>query len=224
MPVPHLDVVMTRFMESWDDILAFDSLLRLQNIPYCIIVYNKGEPINDNANMPSHIHVMQCPNIGRETYTIFHYIYHNYDTLPDIVMFMPASWNQGSFKRDIASKILREFKDSSIASLASVEWGRVYDNALDGWNGTTPSNIPHVKTQPFQRCAIRPFGKWYEARIGKPWPGRMVYCGMFSVHKPLILKHARQEYLTWLKEVEEYGVNSEIAHYWERAIASLFLD
>lgn len=223
MPEQHVEVVMTRFMESWDDILTFDKLIGAQGVPYSILVYNKGDVVPDNLVVPAHIRIMQCPNIGREAYTIFHYIYKNYDSLPDIVMFVPASWNAGSFKRKIVGDILYQFKHQPIAALASVGWDQVRDNVLDEWHGNTPSNVVHVKSQTYKPHAIRPFGKWYEARIGTPWPGKMVFCGMFSVHKHRILKKTRDQYFAWLQEIEEYGVNSEIAHYWERAVASLFL-
>jgi hypothetical protein len=224
MEEPHLEVVMTRFMESWDDILLFDSLVRLQSGSYEILVYNKGDDVPENLVLPNHIRVMQCPNIGREAFTIFHYIYTNYYMLPDIVMFIPASWNNGNVKRGFLANILYQFKQQPIASLENVGWEQVRDNVFDSWHGSTPANIVHVKSQPYKTHALRPFSKWYEERIGKPWPGKMTFCGMFSVHKHRILKNKREQYLAWLEEIEEYGVNSEIGHYWERAMASLFLD
>jgi hypothetical protein len=46
------------------------------------IIYNKGE------TLPPEYNQFQLPNFGANQYDIFHYIYKNYDNLPDLIAFM----------------------------------------------------------------------------------------------------------------------------------------
>ena len=77
-----IDIVISRFNED---------IKYLNDEPFNqfnITVYNKGPyEINylDNAK------ILTLPNVGRESHTYLHHIIKNYDTLPDIIIFLPGS-------------------------------------------------------------------------------------------------------------------------------------
>jgi hypothetical protein len=49
------------------------------------IIYNKGEVLPPEYNQ------IQLPNFGANQYDIFHYIYNNYNNLPDLIAFMQGN-------------------------------------------------------------------------------------------------------------------------------------
>lgn len=62
----------------------------VENLPsnlYSVVVYNKGEELKAPRN-GENVEVVKLPNIGREQYTFYHHIYHNYDSLDDFTAFL----------------------------------------------------------------------------------------------------------------------------------------
>jgi hypothetical protein len=73
---PKAFLVISRYNEdvSWVKSLTDD-----------YIIYNKGEVLPPEYNQ------IQLPNFGANQYDIFHYIYENYDNLPNLIAFMQGN-------------------------------------------------------------------------------------------------------------------------------------
>ena len=69
-------LIISRFNEdiSWLD----------EFINFKIIIYNKGEKISENKSQ----HILELPNLGRESHTWIYHIVKNYDNLDDINIFL----------------------------------------------------------------------------------------------------------------------------------------
>ena len=70
---PKAYLVVSRYKEdvSW-----------IKNLTSKYIIYNKGEKLPDSYNQ------ICLPNFGANQYDIFHFIYENYDNLPDLIAFV----------------------------------------------------------------------------------------------------------------------------------------
>lgn len=82
-----MKLVVARYNENlaWLDALEFPA-----------IVYNKGENIQTYRK---DIEIVKLPNVGREQYTFYYHIYHNYDNLDDYNVFLqgdpfPHVWGE----------------------------------------------------------------------------------------------------------------------------------
>jgi hypothetical protein len=228
--------VITRFLEPWNNITELYGLVqfyRSQSGPNFIpesskfIIHNRGPaPTPEEAKMlPPTAEIITTENIGREAFVILKYINDNYDSLPDTVIFCPASWKDNNQKIYAINVALKYHDKQSFIPQSGKTWGEIYDSVVDCWYGTTPANIDTVKTQPFHQSAIRPFGAWYEARIkattGREWHSVIAHFGIFSVHRANILRYSKAQWEDWLSELAVTGPNTELAHYWEYSWASL---
>jgi len=76
MTKPKAFLVISRYSEdiSW-----------VKSLTNNYIIYNKGEVLPPEYNQ------IQLPNFGGNQYDIFHYIYENYDNLPDLIAFMQGN-------------------------------------------------------------------------------------------------------------------------------------
>ena len=71
-----MQIIVARYNENIDWVLPFTN----------VIIYNKGEPL-DKTKYKNHT-IRPLKNVGREGHTYYHYIYENYDNLPDHIMFL----------------------------------------------------------------------------------------------------------------------------------------
>jgi hypothetical protein len=72
-----MEVVIARFNEDVSWSRHFDN----------VIVYNKGQQLEDNEQQISRTQQVQLPNVGRETQTYLHHIVTRYDNLEDVTLF-----------------------------------------------------------------------------------------------------------------------------------------
>jgi hypothetical protein len=83
-------IIISRYQEDYNWVKEY---------PYNYIVYNKGEPIYNDS------HIFNTENIGGNQRDIFHYIYYNYDNLPDLTVFIQAiPWDH--CKKEIFDKLI----------------------------------------------------------------------------------------------------------------------
>lgn len=77
----NLKVVVARYNEdiSWIECLPAEG--------YPALIYNKGQKLKAPRN-GENVEIVNLPNIGREQYTFYYHIYHNYDSLDDYTAFV----------------------------------------------------------------------------------------------------------------------------------------
>ncbi len=71
-----------------------EDLSWLEPIVNRTIVYNKGEPIQDEELANKFLDVRSLLNVGRESHTYLTYVVDNYDNLPDVITFSQAKVNK----------------------------------------------------------------------------------------------------------------------------------
>lgn len=218
-----IHVVVTHFTEPWDNVWnIYDFMKRnLQGDTWEMIVYHRnGEKNIWNGPIPFNTKIIDLPNLGRESYVVHYHIYHNYDSLPDSIMFIPANiqMRKGIIHTLVVHRHVMQFLPPPIHTA----WEAIKDLTVDKWHGATDVNRSDVEKQPYTLSPLRPFGKWYTQRIPVPFKDLLVYFGTFSVPRANILRYTREQYKDWLDELHDSGPNPEIGHYWERSWYSMF--
>lgn len=193
--------------------------------------YNKGcneiEPILnvtcDSKEIKMEKKSICLPNVGRCDHTFLYYIVTEYDHLPDISIFLPASSND-PHKQERKKQVIT----NAILSKDTVMVGPRYsleeckDFSLDEWKATNIANQkynPEIKLLP---ANPRPLGPWFEKYIGLDRPIRaFTYFGIFAVHRRHILQHPKSFYENILSTVDHHS-NPEAGHYIERSWSAIF--
>lgn len=229
-------VVITRFLEPWQNIKELSDLFShiRNNVDPCLVfteakfvIYNRGPAptADERALLPPNTTIIETENIGRETYVIISYIISNYQSLPDTILFCPASWTESEYKKHSLLTALYFYNTYSFIPQFHKRWQDICDSVVDIWYGNTPSNVDAVKTMPFVKSDIRPFGAWYEARIkqptGREWQNIIANFGIFAVRRDNITRYSKLQWEEWFSDISKSGPNTELAHYWEYSWASL---
>lgn len=221
---------MARYTEPWDRILQFALQIIPQKIrpdvKWDVKVYDRGpdgthwEDAYPHSAPPPCMTILRDKNVGREAYPILNFMFQNYDNLPDITVFIPAHW-WSDMRLSYLYYIFNGMYDSYQPVPQPWSWEVEKKFTIDYWGGSAV-NSENVKTQPFTKARIRPYGEWYNARIPIPWSGYITLTGTFSCHRHAIHRYSKEMYAEWVKEIEEDGPNSEVAHYWERSYYTMF--
>lgn len=194
-------IVVARYNENVDWTLAHSNVL----------VYNKGE---NNINIPHH--VIDLPNVGRETHTYLYHIIHNYDNLADYTVF-----TQGQYADHISEdsfKLILQPCDCSSNLFDSTLWGcyaSTYDFRIRDYRDHTVTPNMYNET----------YGQWYERLLKKPFPhqNKHVFAnGIFGVSRNRIHMYSKDMYETLIKEVDSCQ-NPETGHFFERTWSKLFI-
>lgn len=218
-----IHVVVTHFSEPWDLVWHLyewcEQRLRDHDIEF-IVYHRGGDKYAWKEDVPPRVQIEPLQNVGRESYVVHHHICKNYSHMPDRCIFIPANLRTRASSVDqVLTNISgREFLPHPI----HVPWSSEQFFQLNQWHGLSLVNREEVVKQEFTIASIRPFGRWYEARIPVPYKNKVVLNGVISIPKANILKYPLSLYEGWLKELHEGGVNPEIGHYWERTWYSLF--
>ena len=193
--------------------------------------YNKGcnenEPILtitcDSEEIKMEKRTICLPNIGRCDHTFLYYIVTEYDHLPDISIFLPASSND-AHKQERKKQVIM----NAILSKDTVMVGPPYsleeckDFSLDEWKATNIANQEHNPESKLLPANPRPLGPWFEKYIGLDRPIRaFTYFGIFAVHRRHILQHPKSFYENILSTVDHHS-NPEAGHYIERSWSAIF--
>lgn len=228
--LPPLEVVISRFNESWTTIDTFLEVLALRGKVVQVVIYNKGSPRKMAAKrvvpLPFPVEIIPLPNVGRESHT---YLYHlrqirQQESMSNYVLFIPASWTD--LKRMYGITRLLQ----SSASFAAI-YGKaynLYNFRLHEWLGENVNNRAKTIHQTFTEAPVHPFGKWFETNFNKTLPiteNNMTehsLFGTFLVAPERIYQYSVIDYSNWLCELNREGENGELGHYWERAWYLIF--
>lgn len=189
------------------------------------IVYNKGE--NENFHKENVVSVIKLENVGKDIHTYLHHIVHNYESLTDIVMFLPASMS-ASYKRDkalalISSTISTNFTNAYFLGQYSPNLKHYFFNYTQAnWVPSTKEN-QYYTTNNYQLLpsTFRPYGKWFAYHFKDNIVNWWSYNNTFSIDKRDIWKYPKSYYEEFLNEVSMAN-DTEVAHYIERSWNAIF--
>lgn len=224
----NVELVVTRYNEdlSWMSDHPFNK--------FKYIIYNKGD--NDNFEKKYAKTIINLPNIGRCDHTVFYHIVENYNTLSNIMVFLPGSIDQKYLiKQRRAALILNSIIKSGYKTAFFVGEDinriglkkRFETFRLDNWCCTHPDNKSKNHEHVLEKSAIRPFGQWYDHHfkdiqpIDDIEPDTFAYWGIFSLDKRDIIQHDIDRYRTFLGLLSNSS-NPEVGHYFERAWCAVF--
>lgn len=206
--IPTRKYVIARFNEdvSWIESLPSDE----------VIVYNKGEPLNNSYFSNN---VRNVPNIGRESHTYLYYIVANYNNLPDIVIF-----SQGS----IVDHIPEQYGTSPAKYLELLgDSARVSENGLSKNFGEArvplDFNIQDA-TLLMEKWKVKDptricFGEWFLKHFKYDFPSEKCFVAwgsIFAMRKEHLHTRPKEFYQTLL--MEHGYLNAPIlSHFLERA-------
>ena len=163
-----------------------------------LIVYDKCNDCNNMDNCTI------LPNVGREQETWLRYVIDNYPNFPDKILFLPAPIN----------KYVRLVR--GLYMLDNDHMGDIigpHENfTIDSWNGT-----------PLVPSETRPFKSWYEKHIGTwdPTTPAVYYNGVMATTRDRILSKSKEFYENLHRQVS-ISANTEVGHYLERSMGSVF--
>ena len=190
-----------------------------------VIVYNKGDnqDIFDESEDLSKVIVIDLPNLGRIDHTIAYHITKQWDTLPDKIIFIPASIYMCKFKGRYLEAILKR------VGVVKERFKGFYGPRFHIVNPKFNYNIDNYQAEgncnkngnKFIKSEYTDFQEWKNALIDTR-PMRYVSMrGMFIVCKENI-KHIDLQIYKNLLESLSVGDNIENGHFAERIWAHLF--
>lgn len=209
-------VVVSRYNENlqWTTEFPFNQ--------FDYIVYNKGP--NSDFEKSRVKQVVQLPNIGRCDHTYIHHLVTNYSNLKGILVFFPGSLDI-PFKKQKAVFILLYILGNKRAAFNVDYPSNVRDEfktfTLDNWTCIHPGNAGLNPESALAKCALRPFGRWYDAHFGSVKGDFVSLHGIFSVAAEDVRQHRVERY-AWLLAELSVSSNPEVGHYMERAWSAVF--
>lgn len=203
----NIHAVVSRFEENVE---------YLQNYPFEYTLYNKGSPINEKS--------IPLPNVGKCDHTYLTFIVDNYASLPEITLFLPASFYNNPLKRilmdELIYRLLVDGKTSFVGRYVGDLIKNNYPFHLDNWETTATENKGACSVI-LEPCAERPYGKWAEKIFGEvPAYPFITFFALLAVCKKDILARPLSFYETLLDYVKT--PNPEAGHYIERSWGLIF--
>ncbi len=193
-----------------------------------IIIYNKGDEIT-NQEIINKFQIIQLPNVGKCDHTYLHHIIKNYNNLPNVTIFLPASFYFMDYKKERGFKVMEKAKEtnSSVFPVTNInssvlENKNISNFTLNEWKTSFKKNQENKSVDYKTKLSpIRPYGKWYEYHFPKNKCPYICYMGMFAISKEDLHKNSIEKYQELIAYVDDH-VNPEAGHYIERAWVSLF--
>ena len=176
-------------------------------------VYHKGREMRPP---PLQLYAWdKLPNVGREFHTYLYHIINNYDTLPEITVFVQGE-GLNLFCFSSFSQILHNIKKNASCKVVyhfHKEWGRILHTGK--WLGELNSWI--------MRRSTFTFGEFFLELFGFPHPNGIPMCftGCFAATRNMIRKHPIDFYKKAISFVSN-NKNPEEGHYFERLWATVF--
>lgn len=210
----HLEIVIARYNEGLEWTLE-EPFSRFQ-----YTVYNKGK--NDNFQKENVTTIHTLPNVGKDVHTYLHHIVHNYDTLADITMFIPATMHV-TYKKHKAITLLTysmatNFEKAIFLGQYSTSVRNTFasfDQSI--WIPTTKENQDETQgDSSLYLSQLRPFGTWFDHYFGNKKVDWWSYNNTFSIDKRDIHRNPKEYYETFLNMVSMAN-DTEAAHYIERS-------
>lgn len=202
-------VIISRFLVSRESTVVVmstcgnaDDVSRVQDVctrrGFDLVVYDKCNECKDSQKCTI------LPNVGREQGTWLRYVIDNWPNFPRKILFLPSPID----KYDRLTRGLTMVDNDHSGD----EIGQWEDFTLDSWNGTVL--IP---------AETRPFKAWYEKHVG-PWNPKtpdVYYNGVMETTRDRILSKSKEFYKN-LHDQVSVGTNTEVGHYLERSMGSVF--
>jgi len=211
-------VVISRYNES------LEWLKRIHFSPeYSIIIYNKGT--NTLFYKPENARIIPLPNIGRCDHTYLYHITTHYDSLDDIVIFLPGCCGT-PYKFNTMKCMLQHLEKTQRGIFPGIEKRKdlkkeLYHFSITEWNSTTSENYEANPERQLTPANIRPFGKWFDYHFGDKRVTANQLWGIFSISKHDILQHSQSYYQTLVNDFGKSS-NPEVGHYFERSWVAVF--
>ena len=179
-------------------------------------VYHKGTDLQPQS-LPLNAWEW-LPNIGRESHTYLYHIINNYDTLPEITVFLQGDGEElaggglcfrnamdyiDNVKRNIVCNVQSKIKD----------WGRI---------GHYGKWWAMLKSGEIRRANLN-LGEFFKELFGYPHPRVISACprGCFAATRDMIKKHPIDFYKKAISFVDDHP-NPEEGHYFERLWYTIF--
>lgn len=225
---PRIDIVVSRYAENLDWLCKefFLSKLR-EDRQYNIIIYNKGDDFQLLNCLPKNVSlsVKKLENVGRCDHTYLYHIYHHYNSLADVTIFLPGSCDmQNKIERtkQIVEYAINNIKTALICEDYQDVKKKLYDFQLDNYVASNQINAEKNSSREMQHSNIRPFGKWFEHIFGKD---EVINCinfyGIFAVSQKDIHKRSKKFYGVLIDMLDKHN-NPEVGHYIERSWFAMF--
>lgn len=233
-------LVIARFRESVEDVKDLIGIFHKLNPK--VYIYNKDNISSVNKEdlgfEDLEITIENLPNLGREGHTSLYHLHKYYNTVTDVLYFIPASYKNKTHPETCAPgcifKTLDDFHLLNTEGLRNRDLSPIltsyqdnlelwYSWVLDSWGGTHSENSKVAVECNYVKCRNRPFGKWIAENVINPLhltqfsnPLKNGLCGFIQTLKERVHNIPRDLIQTWIQEFEEDGPNSEVGHYWER--------
>lgn len=212
-------IVLARYKEDIEYILE-DSFKDFE-----IWIYNKGDEII-NDDIKKRCKIISLPNVGKCDHTYLYYIINEYDNLPDVTLFLPASYYYIDYKKEKVDMIIQKMKNNEGKSILPGSHTNksvgdsLYSFVLNEYKTTFKKN-QDKEDYKLLKSPIRPFGEWYKKHFNEKDCNFIMYQGIFAVSRKDIKKNQKEKYEELIKYVDHH-VNPEAGHYIERIWGVLF--
>ena len=188
------------------------------------IVYNKGD--NSDFEKKNIIKIINIENVGKNDHTYLYHIVMNYESLSNIVVFLPGSVNI-DYKKIKAIQILNNIIKSNYTKACFIGYYQTniknsFDNfQLDEWKTSDSQNFVKNNESILQLAKIRPYGVWYKYFFGNTIAHWSTWWGIFSIDKRDIIQHPVTRYQYLIETINKHS-NPEAGHYIERSWGAIF--
>lgn len=186
--------------------------------------YTDDYLIYDKSNtLPESSHVIKCENVGHNLHDIFHYVYNNYENLPELVAFLEGNpWdhcNKEKFDRIIYNEFFTPLESYENAP----DHNTAMKCSLAGWmeqnnNGMIISHPrrEHSKFSTYNQALSYVFKNPYYPQYVKFSPG-----GMYMVEKTRLIHYPKIFWKNLLDMVSNHQ-NQPEAYIFERMLWTIF--
>ena len=181
------------------------------------VIYDKSNTLEQSEK------VIKCPNVGHNLHDIFHFIYNNYENLPEVVAFLEGNpWdhcNREKFNRIIYNEFftpLESYENSPDyhAAMKSSDAGWMERN--DSWYITSHPRKHESMFQSYHEALNYCFKNAYNPQFVRFSPG-----GMYLVEKKR-LQHYSKEWWKKLLDIVSKHENQPEAYIMERMLWTIF--
>jgi hypothetical protein len=194
-----------------------------------IYIYNKGpnnlifKNLVLNEEQSKKVEIVPLENIGRIDHTLVYHILKNWETLPDVLISLPASIlmcvNKGSYLSVMMKRIdVTKTKYGGFYSPRFVKVSPNFNYSIDNYQAEGACNR---NNNPFIKSEYSDFQTWKKGIIDDRPMHYLAIRGMFNICKENIL-HIKKEIYENLLSSLSVGDNIENGHFAERIWAHLF--
>ena len=178
-------------------------------------VYHKGTDLQPPPSLPLYAWD-RLPNVGRESHTYLYHIINNYDTLPEITVFLQGDEKdlRYGFKRPMEYVSKAKNNISCHVRFHGRNWGRI--RHIGKW-------LRAIRSGAMRRAELD-LGEFYKELFGFAHPQKSYpFCvaGSLAATRDMIRKHPIEFYRKAISFVDDHS-DPEEGHYFERLWASIF--